>query len=121
MIEMIGVVVCVVVVLGIEIFVVFFCVGVLLIEGYFDEVIVVVGVLEQIKVGCEQGVDGYVIVCFGDLGLLVVCELVQGLVIGIVEVVMYMVMMVVICFFIVIMLLCMLIIVCYLLYQYGFY
>ncbi len=39
-------------------------------EGHFDEAIAAVGVLEQIRAGREQGVDGHVIACFGDPGLL---------------------------------------------------
>lgn len=38
------------------------------IEGHFDEAIAAVGVLEQIRAGREQGVDGHVIACFGDRG-----------------------------------------------------
>lgn len=52
--------------------------GVPSIEGHFDEAIAAVGVLEQIKAGREQGVDGHVIACFGDPGLLAARELAQG-------------------------------------------
>lgn len=70
-------------------------------------------------VGEYVGMDVYVIVCFGDLGLFVVCEIVCVLVLGIVEVVMYVVSMIVICFFIVIILDCIKIILCYLVCNYG--
>ena len=49
--------------------------GVPSIEGHFDEAIAAVGVLEQIKAGRQQGVDGHVIACFGDPGLLAAREL----------------------------------------------
>ena len=64
--------------------------GVPSIEGHFDEAIAAVGVLEQIKAGREQGVDGHVIACFGDPGLLAARELAQGPVIGIAEAAMHM-------------------------------
>ena len=49
--------------------------GVPSIEGHFDEAIAAVGVLEQVRLGREQGVDGHVIACFGDPGLLAAREL----------------------------------------------
>lgn len=64
--------------------------GVPSIEGHFDEAIAAVGVLEQIRAGREQGVDGHVIACFGDPGLLAARELAQGPVIGIAEAAMHM-------------------------------
>ena len=63
--------------------------GVPSIEGHFDEAIAAVGVLEQIKAGYQQGVDGHVIACFGDPGLLAARELAQGPVIGIAEAAMH--------------------------------
>ena len=51
--------------------------GVPSIEGHFDEAIAAVGVLEQIRAGREQGVDGHVIACFGDPGLLAARELLR--------------------------------------------
>ncbi|WP_024559195.1 allantoin racemase [Franconibacter pulveris 1160] len=60
------------------------------IEGHFDEAIAAVGVLEQIKRGQAQGVDGHIIACFGDPGLLAARELAKGPVIGIAEAAMHM-------------------------------
>ena len=60
------------------------------IAGHFDEAIAAVGVLEQIKAGRQQGVDGHVIACFGDPGLLAARELAQGPVVGIAEAAMHM-------------------------------
>lgn len=59
--------------------------GVPSIEGHFDEAIAAIGVLEQVRAGRRQGVDGHVIACFGDPGLLAARELAQGPVIGIAE------------------------------------
>ena len=39
------------------------------IEGYYDEVFAVPGLLEEIRKGEARGVDGYVIACFDDTGL----------------------------------------------------
>lgn len=64
--------------------------GVPSIEGHFDEAIAAVGVLEQIKIGREQGVDGHIIACFGDPGLMAARELAQAPVIGIAEAAMHM-------------------------------
>ena len=63
--------------------------GVESIEGHFDEAIAAVGVLEQIKRGQAQGVDGHIIACFGDPGLLAARELAKGPVIGIAEAAMH--------------------------------
>lgn len=38
------------------------------IESHFDEAISAVGVLEEIRCGGPEGVDAYVIACFGDPG-----------------------------------------------------
>ncbi|MGD8206116.1 aspartate/glutamate racemase family protein [Pantoea sp. FN0305] len=64
--------------------------GVPSIEGHADEAIAALGVLEQVKRGREQGVDGHVIACFGDPGLLAARELTNGPVIGIAEAAMHM-------------------------------
>ncbi len=94
--------------------------GVPSIEGHFDEAIAAVGVLEQIRAGREQGVDGHVIACFGDPGLLAARELAQGPVIGIAEAAMHMATMVATRFSIVTTLPRTLIIARHLLHQYGF-
>ena len=95
--------------------------GVPSIEGHFDEAIAAVGVLEQISAGREQGVDGHVIACFGDPGLLAARELAQGPVIGIAEAAMHMATMVATRFSIVTTLPRTLIIARHLLHQYGFH
>ena len=95
--------------------------GVPSIEGHFDEAIAAVGVLEQIRAGREQGVDGHVIACFGDPGLLAARELAQGPVIGIAEAAMHMATMVATRFSIVTTLPRTLIIARHLLRQYGFH
>ena len=94
--------------------------GVPSIEGHFDEAIAAVGVLEQVKLGREQGVDGHVIACFGDPGLLAARELAQGPVVGIAEAAMHMATLVATRFSVVTTLPRTLIIARHLLHQYGF-
>ena len=48
------------------------------IEGHYDEALSVVGVLDEIRSGEVEGVDAYVIACFGDPGLLVQCCILFG-------------------------------------------
>lgn len=55
------------------------------IEGHYDEAIACVGMLEQVRTGEQQGVDAYVIACFGDPGLDAAREVARGPVIGIAE------------------------------------
>ena len=55
------------------------------IEGHFDEAISAVGVAEEVLKGEKNGVDAYVIACFGDPGLLAARELTRAPVIGIAE------------------------------------
>ncbi|KHN90479.1 Asp/Glu racemase [Pectobacterium actinidiae] len=64
--------------------------GVPSIEGHFDEAIAAVGVLDQVKLGKAQGVDGHIIACFGDPGLLAAREVASKPVIGIAEAAMHM-------------------------------
>jgi allantoin racemase len=59
------------------------------IEGHYDEALSVIGILEEIRKGEAEGVDGYVIACFGDPGLLAARELAKGPVIGIAEAAMH--------------------------------
>lgn len=94
--------------------------GVPSIEGHADEAIAAVGVLEQIKRGREQGVQGHVIACFGDPGLLAARELASGPVIGIAEAAMHMATLVATRFTVVTTLPRTLIIARHLLQQYGF-
>lgn len=90
------------------------------IEGHFDEAIAALGVLEQVKLGREQGVCGHVIACFGDPGLLAARELASGPVIGIAEAAMHMATMVATRFSVVTTLPRTLVIARHLLRQYGF-
>lgn len=55
------------------------------IESHYDEAMSVPGLLAAIKRGEAEGVDGYVIACFGDPGLDAARELATGPVIGIAE------------------------------------
>ena len=55
------------------------------IEGHYDEAACVIGILEEIHKGEREGVDGYVIACFGDPGVLAAREAARGPVIGIAE------------------------------------
>lgn len=94
--------------------------GVPSIEGHFDEAIAAIGVLEQIKMGRQQGVSGHIIACFGDPGLLAARELAEGPVIGIAEAAMHMATLVATRFSIVTTLPRTLVIARHLLHQYGF-
>jgi allantoin racemase len=60
------------------------------IEGYYDEAIAAVGVLQEISKGEREGFDGFVIACFGDPGLQPARELARAPVVGIAESAMYM-------------------------------
>jgi allantoin racemase len=55
------------------------------IECHHDEAMSVPGVLAAIRRGEDEGVDGYVIACFGDPGLDAAREIARGPVIGIAE------------------------------------
>ncbi|MDN3557910.1 aspartate/glutamate racemase family protein [Halomonas maura] len=55
------------------------------IESHFDEAISAVGVLEEVMAGERDGMDAYIIACFGDPGLLAARELTRAPVIGIAE------------------------------------
>lgn len=55
------------------------------IEGHYDEAVSVIGLLEEVHAGEAAGVDGYVIACFGDPGLLAAREIARGPVLGIAE------------------------------------
>ncbi|WP_033570578.1 allantoin racemase [Dickeya undicola] len=94
--------------------------GVPSIEGHFDEAVATLGVLEQIRLGREQGVSGHVIACFGDPGLLAARELARAPVVGIAEAAMHLAMLVATRFSIVTTLPRTLIIARHLLQRYGF-
>lgn len=59
------------------------------IESHYDEAMSVPGVLEAIRLGEQEGVDGYVIACFGDPGLDAAREVARGPVLGIAEAAMH--------------------------------
>lgn len=59
--------------------------GVSAIEGHYDQALSVIGVLEEIRKGEAEGVNGYIIACFGDPGLLAARELANAPVLGIAE------------------------------------
>ncbi|SEH63585.1 allantoin racemase [Mycolicibacterium rutilum] len=59
------------------------------IESHYDEALSVPGVLRAIERGEREGVDGYVIACFGDPGLDAAREAAAGPVIGIAEAAMH--------------------------------
>jgi allantoin racemase len=55
------------------------------IESHYDDAMSVPGVLAEIAEGEREGVDAYVIACFGDPGLLAAREVAAGPVVGIAE------------------------------------
>jgi allantoin racemase len=59
------------------------------IESHYDEALAVPGLLQEIMAGEVDGVDGYVIACFGDPGLKAARELARGPVVGIAEAAMH--------------------------------
>jgi allantoin racemase len=59
------------------------------VEGHYDEAVSVLGVLDEVRAGERDGVDGYVIACFGDPGLLAAREIACGPVVGIAEAAMH--------------------------------
>ncbi len=63
--------------------------GPVAIEGHYDEALSVIGVLDEIRKGEADGMNGYVIACFGDPGLLAARELAKAPVLGIAEAAMH--------------------------------
>lgn len=59
------------------------------IEGHYDEAVSAVAMLEEVRRGEAEGIDGYVIACFGDPGLLAAREVARGPVLGIAEAAMH--------------------------------
>jgi len=55
------------------------------VESHYEEALAAVGVLEQVRLGEADGVDAYVVACFGDPGLDAARELARGPVLGIAE------------------------------------
>ncbi|PFP30649.1 Asp/Glu/hydantoin racemase [Bacillus sp. AFS073361] len=59
------------------------------IESFYDEYLAIPGVIEEIKKGEEEGVDAYVIACYGDPGLQAAREVTDKPVVGIAEASLY--------------------------------
>jgi allantoin racemase len=59
------------------------------IESHYEEALAVPGILEQVALGESEGVDAYVVACFGDPGLDAARELAHGPVVGIAEAAMH--------------------------------
>ncbi len=55
------------------------------IEGHYDEAMACLGLLDEVRRGEAEGVDAYVIACFGDPGLDAARELARGPVLGVAE------------------------------------
>ena len=80
---------------GTEIVAVSPAMGPVSIESHYDEALAVPGLLQEIAAGEREGIDGYVIACFGDPGLKAARELARGPVVGIAEAAMHLASMVV--------------------------
>jgi allantoin racemase len=63
--------------------------GVESVECHADEALATAGVIDQIRQGEAEGVDGYVIACFGDTGLDAAREMATGPVVGMSEAALY--------------------------------
>lgn len=59
------------------------------VESHLDEAVALAGVIEQVRIGEREGVDGYVIACFGDTGLGAAREIARGPVVGMSEAALY--------------------------------
>jgi allantoin racemase len=59
------------------------------IEGHYDEAFSAIGVIDEVRKGEAEGVDGYVIACFGDPGLMAAREAAREPVVGIAEAAMH--------------------------------
>jgi allantoin racemase len=59
------------------------------VECYVDEATATLGVVEQVRSGEADGVNGYVIACFGDTGLEAAREVAAGPVVGMTEAALY--------------------------------
>lgn len=74
---------------GTEIVAVSPAMGPVSIEGHYDEALSALGVLDEVRRGEGDAIDGYVIACFGDPGLLAAREVARGPVVGIAEAAMH--------------------------------
>ena len=59
------------------------------VESYVDEATATLGVIEEVRAGEAEGVNGYVIACFGDTGLEAAREVATGPVVGMTEAALY--------------------------------
>lgn len=59
------------------------------IESHTEEVLGALGVLEQVEAGEREGMDGYVVACFGDTGVHAAREIARGPVVGMSEAALY--------------------------------
>jgi allantoin racemase len=59
------------------------------VESHVDEAFATVGVIEEVAAGEAEGVDAYVIACFGDTGLEAAREMAAGPVVGMTEAALY--------------------------------
>jgi allantoin racemase len=75
---------------GTEIIAVSPAAGPVSIEGHYDEVVASVGVIEEVRAGERDGIDAFVVACFGDPGLHAAREVATGPVVGIAEAAMHM-------------------------------
>ncbi|MET3425242.1 allantoin racemase [Actinoplanes tereljensis] len=55
------------------------------VESHYEEVYGALGVIDQVRQGEDQGIDGYVVACFGDTGVPAARELANGPVVGMTE------------------------------------
>jgi allantoin racemase len=63
--------------------------GVASVECHVDEALATPGVIDQVRKGEAEGIDGYVIACFGDTGLDAAREVARGPVVGMSEAALY--------------------------------
>ena len=59
------------------------------VECSVDEAIATLGIIEQVRLGEQEGIQGYVIACFGDTGLEAAREVARGPVVGMTEAALY--------------------------------
>jgi allantoin racemase len=59
--------------------------GVPAVESHYEEAYGALGVIDQVRTGENQGIDGYVVACFGDTGVPAARELATGPVVGMTE------------------------------------
>lgn len=55
------------------------------IEDHYDEAVATIGIIEEVRSGEREGIDGYVIACFGDPGVAAAREVARGPVVGMSE------------------------------------